>query len=25
LLNLSGEVRRAQIDEPVCAPGAGVG
>jgi len=25
LLNLSGEVRRAQIDEPVCAVGAGVG
>jgi predicted N-acetyltransferase YhbS len=25
LLNLSGEVRRAQIDEPVCASGAGVG
>ena len=25
LLNLSGEVRRAQIDEPVCAAGAGVG
>jgi predicted N-acetyltransferase YhbS len=25
LLNLSGEVRRAQIDEPVCADGAGVG
>jgi len=25
LLTLSGEVRRAQIDEPVCADGAGVG
>src|SRR3569623_3143580 len=25
LLNLSGEVRRARIDEPVCASGAGVG
>ena len=25
LLTLSGEVRRAQIDEPVCANGAGVG
>jgi len=25
LLTLSGEVRRAQIDEPVCAAGAGVG
>jgi predicted N-acetyltransferase YhbS len=25
LLNLSGEVRRAQIDQPVCADGAGVG
>lgn len=25
LLNLSGEVRRAQIDDPVCAAGAGVG
>jgi predicted N-acetyltransferase YhbS len=25
LLNLSGEVRRAQIDVPVCATGAGVG
>ena len=25
LLNLSGEVRRAQVDEPVCAAGAGVG
>jgi len=25
LLNLAGEVRRAQIDEPVCAVGAGVG
>ena len=25
LLNLSGEVRRAQIDEPVCAVGAGLG
>jgi hypothetical protein len=25
LLNLAGEVRRAQIDEPVCATGAGVG
>jgi predicted N-acetyltransferase YhbS len=25
VLNLSGEVRRAQIDEPVCAVGAGVG
>jgi predicted N-acetyltransferase YhbS len=25
LLNLSGEVRRAHIDEPVCAAGAGVG
>lgn len=25
LLNLAGEVRRAQIDEPVCADGAGVG
>ena len=25
LLNLAGEVRRAQIDEPVCANGAGVG
>jgi predicted N-acetyltransferase YhbS len=25
LLNLSGEVRRAQLDEPVCADGAGVG
>ena len=25
LLNLSGEIRRAQIDEPVCADGAGVG
>ena len=25
LLNLSGQVRRAQIDEPVCAVGAGVG
>src|SRR3954468_9833808 len=25
LLNLSGEVRRAQIDQPVCAVGAGVG
>ena len=25
LLNLSGEVRRAEIDEPVCAAGAGVG
>jgi len=25
LLSLSGEVRRAQIDEPVCANGAGVG
>jgi predicted N-acetyltransferase YhbS len=25
LLNLSGEVRRARIDEPVCAVGAGVG
>jgi predicted N-acetyltransferase YhbS len=24
LLNLSGEVRRAQIDDPVCAAGAGV-
>jgi len=25
LLTLSGEVRRAKIDEPVCAVGAGVG
>jgi len=25
LLNLAGEVRRAQIDEPVCAAGAGLG
>jgi len=25
LLNLAGEVRRAQIDEPVCAAGAGTG
>ena len=25
ILNLSGELRRAQIDEPVCAVGAGVG
>jgi predicted N-acetyltransferase YhbS len=25
LLNLAGEVRRAQIDEPVCAAGSGVG
>jgi predicted N-acetyltransferase YhbS len=25
LLNLSGQVRRAQIDKPVCANGAGVG
>ena len=25
LLTLSGEIRRAQIDEPVCAAGAGVG
>ena len=25
LLNLAGEVRRAQIDEPVCAVGAGLG
>ena len=25
LLTLSGEVRRAQIDEPVCPVGAGVG
>ena len=25
VLNLSGEVRRAQIDDPVCAVGAGVG
>ena len=25
LLNLAGEVRRAQIDQPVCADGAGVG
>jgi predicted N-acetyltransferase YhbS len=25
LLNLAGEVRRAQLDEPVCANGAGVG
>ncbi|MEY4965074.1 MAG: hypothetical protein RL274_657 [Pseudomonadota bacterium] len=25
LLNLSGQVRRGQIDEPVCADGAGVG
>ena len=25
LLNLSGEVRRAQIDEPVCASSAGIG
>lgn len=25
ILNVSGEVRRAQIDEPVCASGAGVG
>ncbi len=25
LLNLSGQIRRAQIDEPVCADGAGLG
>ncbi len=25
ILNLSGEIRRAQIDQPVCADGAGVG
>jgi predicted N-acetyltransferase YhbS len=25
LLNLSGQIRRAQIDDPVCADGAGVG
>jgi predicted N-acetyltransferase YhbS len=25
ILNLSGEVRRAQIDDPVCASGAGLG
>ena len=25
LLNLSGEIRRARIDDPVCADGAGVG